>query len=281
MAFNFFKKKEVIESNDENKSNNDIVQDFGELIKNNSFDIDNNNNNNSEFTSFDSSFNEKINDGNMSISDTKQINTENSDILQEQREDIENNLTQNFYQLGTINDVSSVSEVFRISFNESAKSTKKRITVEENNTASIKNDNCTDDVDSSEDDDKISNISNNIENDNDVINNSQIELSNIQDINNYNYNPIIDSLENVQGSIENSQDINVALSNIYKTTVLKEDNNEQNISEQTKSIKGTSNYNDVYIEDDISVDPGYKRCPKCGQIIREDYKECFVCGTKL
>ena len=27
------------------------------------------------------------------------------------------------------------------------------------------------------------------------------------------------------------------------------------------------------------VAPGYKACPKCGQVMREDYKQCFVCGT--
>ena len=30
--------------------------------------------------------------------------------------------------------------------------------------------------------------------------------------------------------------------------------------------------------EDLDVDPGYKRCPQCGQKIREDYKQCFICG---
>lgn len=27
------------------------------------------------------------------------------------------------------------------------------------------------------------------------------------------------------------------------------------------------------------IAPGYKACPKCGQVMRDDYKLCFVCGT--
>ena len=30
-----------------------------------------------------------------------------------------------------------------------------------------------------------------------------------------------------------------------------------------------------------SVEPGFKRCPRCGQKLRDDYKQCFVCGTWL
>lgn len=29
------------------------------------------------------------------------------------------------------------------------------------------------------------------------------------------------------------------------------------------------------------TEPGFKRCPKCGQKLRDDYKQCFVCGTWL
>lgn len=33
------------------------------------------------------------------------------------------------------------------------------------------------------------------------------------------------------------------------------------------------------IKEQIDVPEGYKVCPKCGQVMRNDYKLCFVCGT--
>ena len=33
------------------------------------------------------------------------------------------------------------------------------------------------------------------------------------------------------------------------------------------------------IKDQVDVPAGYKVCPKCGQVMRDDYKLCFVCGT--
>ena len=84
--------------------------------------------------------------------------------------------------------------------------------------------------------------------------------------------------------ISNSEDVNVALSNIYNQSVTDnktEDSkpimeNIVNTSEK-KNIVSTPIYENPY--KNSITDPGYKICPKCGQKIREDYKQCFVCGT--
>ena len=51
---------------------------------------------------------------------------------------------------------------------------------------------------------------------------SSNNFGNAQNINNYDYNPIIDNMENAEHSIKNSEDINVAFSNMYKNKKDKE-----------------------------------------------------------
>lgn len=85
------------------------------------------------------------------------------------------------------------------------------------------------------------------------------------------YNPIMDSLEQIPNSIQDSKDINDVMSNMFKK------------EEKVDNINQVINNTPVNISNNQSndVDPGYKRCPKCGQKIREDYQQCFVCGTML
>jgi len=219
MAFDIFKKKEVIESSNTEKSDHDIVEDFGNYVQG---EI---NPNNLTLSSFENNFQELTNNDDDLIPDRAEINTNNEKI----------NLNNNI-------DISYDSFV------------------ENNNQAPIS------------------------ENDN-IINESNINYDNqnIHNINNYDYNPIINNLENAQINIQNSQDVNEVLSNIHKQsnqeqlkyeepTIVQNDINTKPVN-HVPTIKEQYQYNDV--------DPGYKRCPKCGQRMREDYKQCFVCGMMI
>lgn len=245
MAFNFFKKKEVIETNNEDKVNNDIVEDFGTFIKNTNTD-----NNDLTISSFDINFKEEIND--------------------------ERDLMTNPQPINTTNNISNISNSVDTSFNEEIASnmyTDSNIFPISNNSIPIvENQTLINDWNSN-----LSDIYNTEINDN-IVTNSQVE-DNIHNINNYNYNPIMDNLENVQDNIKSSQDVNVVLSNLYKTTEQKDNNTQQDIPTENHDIEHTSIFGETSIQDTFDIDPGYKRCPKCGQKMQEDYKQCFVCGT--
>ena len=116
------------------------------------------------------------------------------------------------------------------------------------------------------------------------------QTSNIIQNDNMNYS--VKQFDEITSNIEKSEDVNVVLSNIYnkdKQESIKYDYNineqndltQENYVEQSHSshISQMPVYDNPYMDSDI--DPGYKRCPKCGQKIREDYKQCFVCGTML
>jgi len=224
MAFNLFKKKEVIKDINKDKVNNDIVEDFGNFIKNNNNEI--------PISSFDSNFNEEIINNN-SITTMPDIENTTLNIKENPIDDML--MSQTNIDNNSTNFDNNVDITYNIGKN-----------TEE------------------------------IEESNEIENNSTPDINNI---NNYDYNPIINNLEHVQNNIKNSQDINIALSNLHKSkkTDIEQDLTilEDEINQDTTSIDMTSQYMDM------SVDPGYKICPKCGQRIREDYKECFVCGTKL
>lgn len=117
----------------------------------------------------------------------------------------------------------------------------------------------------------------------DPIDDIQPELNNnynsVQNINNYDYNPIIDNMENAENNIKNSEDINVAFSNMYKNNKQKENKITEKIQEQKEDDEYENNTPVIIESDYTDVDPGYKKCPKCGQKIREDYKQCFNCGN--
>lgn len=241
MAFNVFKKKEVIKDNPESKNDKDIVQDFGELIKNNSFDL--------ETSEQEIQFNNNL-QSEENITNT--IEKQNMEL----------------YIFNTINKIQDVSNMFEISYDESVKTSNKELKTSEpiNNSIEIK---------SSFNDLKDEK---NIPVKEEVVPENNIPEYDNVNINNLNYNPIIDSLENVQKNIYNSEDVNIALSNIYGTTVHKEEKeeNEQSILNQVNNTPIIMSE-----DDDIDIEPGFRRCKKCNQKIREDYKECFVCGTKF
>lgn len=113
---------------------------------------------------------------------------------------------------------------------------------------------------------------------NDLASEYQDLNTNLSNINNFDYNPIMDNLDKSKNNIENSQDVNDVLSNLH--------NSNSSAPIQTDKITfNTENISNFYSENPITqisdVDPGYKRCPKCGQRMREDYKQCFVCGTMI
>ncbi|MBE6153178.1 MAG: zinc ribbon domain-containing protein [Firmicutes bacterium] len=111
-----------------------------------------------------------------------------------------------------------------------------------------------------------------IDNTNEYNNNvNDNNYSPVNNINNYEYNPIMDNMEQIQDNIKNSEDIGDALSKLH---------NKKSSNEEKKHKKVV---NDVILHTnlDYDTDPGYKKCPKCGQKVREDYKECFMCGAKL
>lgn len=51
----------------------------------------------------------------------------------------------------------------------------------------------------------------------------------------------------------------------------------QNIQTVQQPIEQNEKQFSIPTNQDIA--PGYKACPKCGQVMRDDYKLCFVCGT--
>ena len=76
MAFDIFKKKEVIENSDNEKSNDDIVEDFGTYINNNI----KNNSGELNISSFESNFVENVGNQESSTSIPEQVNFSNSII---------------------------------------------------------------------------------------------------------------------------------------------------------------------------------------------------------
>lgn len=57
------------------------------------------------------------------------------------------------------------------------------------------------------------------------------------------------------------------------------DNQEQEQNHQL--LHGSNDGRLVKTEIFTSDEEGYRRCPRCGQKLRKDYKVCFVCGTWL
>ena len=86
----------------------------------------------------------------------------------------------------------------------------------------------------------------------------------------------MENINNIEETINESQDINVVLRNTYNNSNSKKSNDilETNT---VQNFSSTPIIENQYQNSD--VDPGYRICPKCGQKIREDYKQCFVCGT--
>lgn len=129
------------------------------------------------------------------------------------------------------------------------------------------------------------NIIKNLNNPIEEINNVNIEtdlpiqknINEVNIINNYDYNPIMNSIENIPKSIDNSEDINVALSNLDGLKSKKEEIKFEREKPQSQFM----NYDIDNNFEEFDIEPGFIRCPKCGQKIREDYKECFICGTTL
>ena len=99
----------------------------------------------------------------------------------------------------------------------------------------------------------------------------------INDINNdYNFNPIMNNIENIPKNIENSRDINDALSELNGLKPKDEiEFEKERLESQFMNYDIDNNF------EEFDVEPGFIRCPVCGQKIREDYKECFMCGAKL
>ena len=91
-----------------------------------------------------------------------------------------------------------------------------------------------------------------------------------------NNNNLVENINNIEETINESQDINVVLRNTYNNSNSKKSNDilETNT---VQNFSSTPIIENQYQNSD--VDPGYRICPKCGQKIREDYKQCFVCGT--
>lgn len=240
MAFDIFKKKEVIENSDIEKSNNDIVEDFGTYINNNV----ENNNGELNISSFESNFAENIGNQEPSISVPEQVDFSNPII--------DTNSSYHTYEEKNYHNFDT----------------------------SIATDTNEDNFDISK-----SIMSNNFNDKNTQDNNIPNNLPVVEDnfnsnlnINDYDYNPIMDNLENEKNNIKNSQDINAVLSNLHKKNTNNTENQTQQIPQNQSSsfIEKKVEPIPTYFDD---VDPGYKKCPNCGQKMREDYKQCFACGT--
>ena len=259
MAFNLFRKKEkeVINS-DNNEPTNDILDDFGSFVDRKTTTgkaIIENEENNQSISSFEMNFSENV--SNNSFNNDYSNNLNNTEPL---------NLSNNFEASYTeeINNELNTSSLNQVEVNSNIE-TVQPFNPYLNNTETY-----------------------------DDIKNEDVEIDN-QSILNQNIiqNDTINNLNEISNNIKNSQDINVALSNLYGN----KDNNNDTISLKNTSDEKQDNYNiepkieENYSEPTISmpvyknpyqysdVDPGYKLCPKCGQKIREDYKQCFVCGT--
>lgn len=245
MKFNIFKRKEkeVITESD-NKQSNDIVEDFGSFMTKKAL-ISNIETKKPTISSFESNFTEEINN---------RESFENNYSQVEQN----TNLNQTFnesYSEGTIENPTYVNENTNY---------ENQVEIEQENISSFN---------------PYLNI---IETYSDLKENETLKpeeplndglsINNINNINNTN------EITNIEKNINNSQDVNEVLTNIYKKNnsnqIIPDENKNETIQEPTPSMPVYTNpyKNSV-------TDPGYKICPKCGQKIREDYKQCFVCGT--
>ena len=268
MAFNFFKQKEVITDDKNNNNNNskDVIDDFEQFVNNNANNdqifngSDKSINMNGQFnSSFTPSFNESIE------------NTPNEQIFP----NIENPYKTNNNSSIVNNQVQNNTPI------EPTISTNIPNNTQQNETPVITN---------------FNPYQNNNTETYKVDNNKKEEEFVMPDITQYknNYNPIINELQNSNNNIQNSQDINTVLSNIMgqkqQGSVDVQDNSDNINGNNTPTWNNNfSNMNlnpQAETKEQVSspqampdVEPGYKRCPKCGQKIREDYKQCFVCGT--
>ncbi len=107
---------------------------------------------------------------------------------------------------------------------------------------------------------------------------------------NSNYNPV-----NFLG--EESNTINQMVSNLLYQNKEEINNSDEvtlpmdtsaSVEEDIESTKDLDvkidNFSNLSNEDMLNintepVEEGFRRCPKCGQKMREDYRQCFVCGT--
>jgi len=262
MAFNLFRKKEkeIINNDDDNTQVNDIVDDFGSFVgRKTSLDkstIESENSSQS-ISSFETNFSENVSDNNLNNDSYNNFNNIDENKLYNNfetsyAEEINNNdlHTSNLNHEEVVNSNIEINQPFNPYLN---------------NTETY---------------DDVKNVPEKIDNQS-IINPNTTQ------------NTTITNLNEISNNIQNSQDINVALSNLYGN----KDNNNDSVSLGNTSAEKQDNYNiEPKIEENHTestpslpvhknpyqysdVDPGYKLCPKCGQKIREDYKQCFVCGT--
>ena len=232
MAFNLFKRreKEIIEDNNAGNSK-DIVSDFGNFVNN---QMSPNMNEKNTISSFDNNYNESItSEFENNLKPNKVVNISNS-FESSYGENIDNDNNNIFPTPNTLNNFQNNEERVVRNFNPYLNE------VESDTSINIPKEQ------------------------------PKLEEQPNMEVLPKDYNPIMNDLEQIPNSIKNSQDINIAMSNIMK-------------KEKEESLNDSSpNNNDNQTQTNINlndVDPGYKRCPKCGQKIREDYKQCFVCGT--
>ncbi len=232
MAFNLFKRKEkeIIEDNNAGNSK-DIVSDFGNFVNN---QMSPNMNEKNTISSFDNNYNESItSEFENNLKPNKVVNISNN-FESSYGENIDNDNNNIFPTPNTLNNFQNNEERVVRNFNPYLNE------VESDTSINIPKEQ------------------------------PKLEEQPNMEVLPKDYNPIMNDLEQIPNSIKNSQDINIAMSNIMK-------------KEKEESLNDSSpNNNDNQTQTNINlndVDPGYKRCPKCGQKIREDYKQCFVCGT--
>ena len=254
MKFNIFKskEKEVIDANSTPKTN-DIVDDFGlytekkansgKAIIERPSDVD--------ISSFESSFTENISttSSNTLYNDEQYYDRNNFEIPSD--ESISNNIS--------IPDTSPQEQILSYETQN----------INQFNPYLNNNIGTYDEIRENKDDEQASNV-----------------------IQNDNTNYSVNQLDEITNNITKIEDVNIALSNIYNKDKQESIKYDYNINEQKDLTRETyseqnysSNLSQIPVYDkpylDSDVDPGYKRCPKCGQKIREDYKQCFVCGTML
>lgn len=241
MKFNIFKRKEKeIISGDNDLNSNDIVDDFGSFVsKKMSDQIETES---AQISSFKNNYSE-------GIGNSKEIITTSNNTQDEPKQNITNNF-----------DSSYNDEITSVTYNDNIS------------------------------EEPIESFSDNIQAFNPYLNDmdkysdlKETEEINQNPINNQNsYSTVTNDFNEVTNNIYKSEDVNVALSNIYNNSKAHNIEKEQVILDNVKTNTTQNVGTTPIIENDYKnsdVDPGYRICPKCGQKIREDYKQCFVCGS--
>lgn len=77
---------------------------------------------------------------------------------------------------------------------------------------------------------------------------------------------------NIQNTYDEDEDNEISAVNSYNTYVKRE---------IVPVVEEPPEEDQFQLQEQPNVPAGYKVCPKCGQVMRDDYKLCFVCGTSF